>query len=901
MSPSSSSSLWQARLTAISALLLGLFACGGLLTQDLAAQKARPKPEEEEEPAKKPVKKGEEEEDTKRPKLKPPLRIEDPDPKEAKRVDLAAEATLAEHPAVKDLYHRLALEHDEANFPAPRAMQPIEPVPQFVGPQPLFDGKISIHHIDAKGVNIKDEEVTRKALTGIDHYESLAMAQVDRFLERVKEDPKMPRPEALMHATKVLQLAVEFHDSARQSGKRKGSGWAPVEQRLRAKLRDIRLERLAALVEAKRWPEAHELATQLGSIEEYRRDDKVTGAIIQARAREVARGIDEDNLDTFVEARKQLEELERQIPDARNHEAVKRLRDRLQEKAAAALRKARDLAKKDPKSATTQLKTVENICPQLPGVQDLRQELRPYKPIGVGVRTLPKYLTPATAATDSERQGMELIFESLLRPIGDPLAGQRYEPLLASGFPRMVPLGRQFQLVTDAHWYRAGRTPEETIDEPVRATDVRSTVKLYQDWPGHSPEWDLLTEPRVDADPYCLNLNLKQGCLDPLSLMTFKVLPAKYMTRADDRVFAEKPVGSGPYQYLGIKQGNRGDYAQFLANPTYGRRAGKQDLPRVQAIHFYETRIHGRDGEVKDRDLAHEFKSGEMQLLLDLPTSRIKQLESDAAGLKGLVKIQTLRNRRVWFLAVNHRDKRLQNDDLRRALALAIDREKILNDWFRDDYRDERGNPVHRALNSLYPAGSWACDPNRPADPYKPATAKSLVKELAKKTTLPELTLIFPNDLPGVEDSCDAIAKQAKEVGLTIKPKGMPLAEVHDAVVRDHKYELAYFYWDHPSDAYWLGPLFDKTAAENGGPNFLGPVNDGILEGLFNEVRQHRDFKTVQEYTRQIHQRLYDRMPVIPLWQLDTHIAVHRDLKMGPGDVDPLRIFTNVEQWQLEK
>ncbi|MFX7816360.1 hypothetical protein ABTK28_20635, partial [Acinetobacter baumannii] len=88
----------------------------------------------------------------------------------------------------------------------------------------------------------------------------------------------------------------------------------------------------------KRWPEAHELATQLGGIEEYRRDDKVTGAIIQARAREVARGIDEDNLDTFVEARKQLEELERQIPDARNHEAVKRLRDRLQEKAAAALR-----------------------------------------------------------------------------------------------------------------------------------------------------------------------------------------------------------------------------------------------------------------------------------------------------------------------------------------------------------------------------------------------------------------------------------------------------------------------------------------------------------------------------------------------------------------------------------
>jgi ABC-type transport system substrate-binding protein len=143
----------------------------------------------------------------------------------------------------------------------------------------------------------------------------------------------------------------------------------------------------------------------------------------------------------------------------------------------------------------------------------------------------------------------------------------------------------------------------------------------------------------------------------------------------------------------------------------------------------------------------------------------------------------------------------------------------------------------------------------------------------------------------------------AKEVGLTIKPQGMPLSELHQAVVRDHKYELAYFYWDHPSDAYWLGPLFDNSGAEKGGPNFLGPLHDSELDGLLAQVRQRRDFSEVQKVTRQIHQHLYSRMPLIPLWQLDTHIAVHKDLKTvpDPDHLDPLRIFDNVEQWRLER
>ena len=40
-------------------------------------------------------------------------------------------------------------------------------------------------------------------------------------------------------------------------------------------------------------------------------------------------------------------------------------------------------------------------------------------------------------------------------------------------------------------------------------------------------------------------------------------------------------------------------------------------------------------------------------------------------------------------------------------------------------------------------------------------------------------------------------------------------------------------------------------------------------------------------------------MPLIPLWQLDTHVALHPALR--PTRLDPLLIFDDVAEWKLEK
>src|SRR5262249_5355107 len=135
------------------------------------------------------------------------------------------------------------------------------------------------------------------------------------------------------------------------------------------------------------------------------------------------------------------------------------------------------------------LVVAESIYPPLPGLHDYYLKLNNQYPVLYdGVPELPDYLSPAKALTDTERQAVELLFESLVRLPYSPATGERYEPILAVDLPRLVPLGRQFQLIRNAYWSNG---------QPVTATDVRHTVKLLSDrkWSGRSAGWaDLMEE-----------------------------------------------------------------------------------------------------------------------------------------------------------------------------------------------------------------------------------------------------------------------------------------------------------------------------------------------------------------------------------------------------------------------
>jgi ABC-type transport system substrate-binding protein len=118
--------------------------------------------------------------------------------------------------------------------------------------------------------------------------------------------------------------------------------------------------------------------------------------------------------------------------------------------------------------------------------------------------------------------------------------------------------------------------------------------------------------------------------------------------------------------------------------------------------------------------------------------------------------------------------------------------------------------------------------------------------------------------------------------------------------VMARKYQLAYWHHDYPTDLFSLWSLFDpRDEALDKGSNFLGYKDDGSLVELLQKAASYRDFAQVKRLTHDIHVALYEKMPLVPLWQLDYHIAVHPTLTVPL--LDPRCVFGTIDEWRLEK
>jgi ABC-type transport system substrate-binding protein len=451
-----------------------------------------------------------------------------------------------------------------------------------------------------------------------------------------------------------------------------------------------------------------------------------------------------------------------------------------------------------------------------------------------------------------------------------------------------VPLGREFRLARNAYWSNG---------EPVSAADVEATIRLLNQperWEGAIPSLGKLLADRVDlgGDVLRVRLDLKQGYLDSLSLMTFKVLP-RGVEAERVKFNREAPVGSGPFRYGGAPKSLNGRLTtRFLANPHYGVREGRFGLPRIREIQFVE---YPREGEHPvDGLLTVSGNTDGVHFVADVPAGRAKDLKEN--HLRTLNVVGPLKTRRVWFLAVNHRRPPLQNNmDLRLAIAYAIHREEVLDKCFRGGY----GKEVHQALNGPFPAGSWACNPNV-GSLHQPELARGEIKRAEGKGGGPpwKLFLKYPTGDPAVKQAVEMICQQVAEtIQVGLIPSPVPPQKLREDVERSHDYELAYYYHDFPSEAYWLAPLFDPDSTDRGGTNYLGYA-DPDLNAQLQAATNVRDFEKVQGATHLAHRLIAQNMPLIPLWQLDTFIAYRKGVR--PTTLDPLLGFSDVEQWSRE-
>jgi ABC-type transport system substrate-binding protein len=734
----------------------------------------------------------------------------------------------------------------------------------------------------------RERDMPRNLIVGVDHYEYRALKQVSAFVQEQKAKPasaadKMPAYGVHRVAEMILSEVSNFHQSAISRKQRRGNRWEGLAKNLEREVFSHQLAQIDALTEQKDWGNAYALCEILNK--NYAGSAALEQAIERVFVAHARSLIDESQ--NFLQARLVLKKL-KETYTFRTSGEVRNVEDRLKKKARDSFLAAQKL--KEENKRTEMFSLLEEASQAWPDTAGLREfilkEQAAYPVLIVGVRHLPQQMSPTTAATDAEKMAARLIFEPLVNLRSGPSAKEGYIYKLGDDL-RRIDQGYEIVLPPTLKW---------SDGTPVRSADVLRSWELAAKTKNPLYDIDIANVLEAQApDDERVQLIFKRGVLDPFSYLTFPLVPVKRLPSdrsPRDLAFGKQPLGSGPFM---VKSADDEEVV-LVANPHYQRWHAPQG-PYFKEIRF----IRYTDFNVARKAM----EDGRWQMLLDITTQEMRQMtgtDQFAVATPSALNVDSkgaypFTNPRVWFLAPNMRSgKPLASENLRKAIGFAIDRDTILSKVFNRD----SGKP-HKPLNGPFPLDSWAYNKD-----YNTISALDLDKssDLLKNArdkdlggAVPTLSLKYPLEALGAKEACEAIRTQLLPRGITLKVEGVPQRDLARELARaEPNFDLVYWCYDFEDERLSLRPLFDVSGLVEDGRNYVGST--GGLDQLFDNIQNHRDLVYNQKRSFEVHRAVVDRMLLVPLWQIDTHVAMTRKLKFN--HLHPILIFDHVELWTLE-
>lgn len=340
-----------------------------------------------------------------------------------------------------------------------------------------------------------------------------------------------------------------------------------------------------------------------------------------------------------------------------------------------------------------------------------------------------------------------------------------------------------------------------------------------------------------------------------LGHVAFSPLPEGVLQ--DLRAYGEAPVGNGPYRMDGTWEHDRSI--------------------RLRRVDGYPGRTVANGGVefrlLETREAAWEAMArGELDIVDELPPARIQEARHGAPD-----RFLQQTGGHYSFLVLPAHVQALGDDRLARALSMAIDRRRII--------QEQLGGAATPAGSLVSPAVRGGTgDPCGAACRHNPAVARRL---LAAAGGLPEegLRVLYPRGAE-YEPSLRAVAEQwirtlrLPQDRVRLEPLSFPAFLAH---VEAHRspgpYRLG---WppDIPSPRNYLQPLHARGGLLN-----LDGYRNPTVERLLRRADRAGSLDASQELHRRAEQVALDDWHHIPLW-FDRHHALHServtDVALGP-------------------
>jgi peptide/nickel transport system substrate-binding protein len=285
-------------------------------------------------------------------------------------------------------------------------------------------------------------------------------------------------------------------------------------------------------------------------------------------------------------------------------------------------------------------------------------------------------------------------YDETLEPV--PYLAERWETRATGEGLTLV-----FHLRDDVRWHDG---------EPTTAYDVKFTFDRIKDPTTAYPRASLLAlyDSAVVQDSLTIALYLQRhpGYMDPwrtITPMPRHILGDVPVLELPHHPFgAESPVGNGPFRFVEHRSGDRW---VFEANADFPESLGGRP--------FLDRLVYRVLGEPATRQA--EFIAGGVDVSIIVPPGQVAEIEAHPE-----IRIISYPNRNYGFINWNGRRPLFQDARVRRAMTLAIDRQRIV-DVVRQEFGQVAKGPV--------PPFHWAYHADLEPLPYDPDSARALLDE----------------------------------------------------------------------------------------------------------------------------------------------------------------------------
>ncbi len=428
-----------------------------------------------------------------------------------------------------------------------------------------------------------------------------------------------------------------------------------------------------------------------------------------------------------------------------------------------------------------------------------------------------------------------------------------------------------YYLRKDAHW---------SDGVAITAEDVKFTYDLLRDTSVASPNgWvtDFIKQVKV-VDPRTVVFEFTKAYPDQLFDTAGEIVPKHILENVDRKEirsheFGRNPIVSGPFK---LKKWQGQQYLELIPNEYY---FGEQPLLKRIIFKIIPDKTN----------MLLQLQTGEIDMMIGVEPDQVARLKAQNPE----IRIYPISGRVYYYIGYNQKKSFFTSSNVRRALTMAIDRNKLIDASLQGFGKTCTG-PVPPMID-------WAYNNNIKEIPFDPDRAKTLLSDegwtdsdddgwIDKNGRTFEFILRTNTGNQIKSDLGVIVQDQLRKIGIKVSLETLEWTTFQKKL-RKKNFDAYVGGW---STSFNVDPtpIFHSKSGELF--NHIA-YNEPQVDNLIEIGRAEMDRDAAAIIWKQLQQKVYDDQPYTFLFWIDKIVAVHS--RFQNATPIPLSMFYGLEHW----